>query len=805
MNKSWFLAVVCTVGFSLFSYGQTFRLQGVVRDSSTQKTIENVVVEAIANGSASNSTFNAVSNTKGEYSLSLPSGNYQVSLMVLGYNTISFNIQVDGDTNKDFNLSQQQIPLGEIVVSSFRVNRRLKQIPTPLVVVESQDYQQQSSLTLSNVLATEPGIAMGSDGVWATNINIRGLSENRLVTLIDGDRVETATDLTASLSMVDVNDIDRVEIVKGAQSSLYGTGAMGGIVNIITKDGHFASSPYISGNITSGYASANKLYSEHADVSTGSNDWYVRLSGTYNNADDIRTPEGILPNSQFKTNNITAKVGVKPTKNQLLKIQFQRNWSTDVGIPGGSAFPGPATATYSDIGRELLNLSYEIKNITEKLTSLKLNYFTQYILRDVEMNPNTVTTATLPNGNTQRVTPTLITPTGKHLTHGIQLQSTWKLTNTNTLIAGTDMWGRWLTTSRKKYITVDVLNPSGDILATNYLVRGETPIPNSNFKSAGIFVQDEAHLLNNKLTLLAGGRMDGIWVKNDQGYDVDYIITNDVINNSPATQRITFEKGSENSLSWSANAGAIYKLSEDVDLTANVARSFRSPSLEERFKYIDLGNLVRLGDPSLKPEKGYSADLGLKIWKPKFNLQLGTFANWISDMIVETSGEFIYTLTAGTTDTLPALINANVSKALLYGFDFGFQYNFYSNFVLFGTGSFVRGKDTEEDTNLPQIPPLNGRLGLRYTLPKIGSAEVTVIGATKQDKIAGGEVETGGYTRLDLAISSTKINIGTTKLQLFGGIDNVTDRKYTNHLATNRGDISVEPGINIYLRANLSF
>ena len=75
---------------------------------------------------------------------------------------------------------------------------------------------------------------MGSDGPWATSINIRGLSENRLVILVDGHRVETATDLTASFSMIDVNDIERAEVIKGAQSSLYGTGAMGGIVNIIT-------------------------------------------------------------------------------------------------------------------------------------------------------------------------------------------------------------------------------------------------------------------------------------------------------------------------------------------------------------------------------------------------------------------------------------------------------------------------------------------------------------------------------------------------------------------------------------------
>jgi len=178
-------------------------------------------------------------------------------------------------------------------------------------------------------------------------------------------------------------------------------------------------------------------------------------------------------------------------------------------------------------------------------------------------------------------------------------------------------------------------------------------------------------------------------------------------------------------------------------------------------------------------------------------------------MIVETPGEFVYTLitgaSQGATDTIPALVNANVSKAFLYGFDFGLQYNVYSDFVLFASGAYVRGKDTETDDNLPQIPPLNGRLCLRYTYPKIGSAEITIVGAVRQDKTSDDENETGGYTRYDLAMSYSRISLGATILKIFVGIDNITDRSYTNHLATNRGGISVEPGRNIYLRLSLSF
>jgi hemoglobin/transferrin/lactoferrin receptor protein len=237
-----------------------------------------------------------------------------------------------------------------------------------------------------------------------------------------------------------------------------------------------------------------------------------------------------------------------------------------------------------------------------------------------------------------------------------------------------------------------------------------------------------------------------------------------------------------------------------------LARSFRAPSLEERFKYIDLGNYVRLGDPSLNPEKGYSADLGIRIWSPRLCLQSGVFLNRITNMIVEAPGEFVYTLTSESEpDTIPALINSNVSKALLYGFDFKLDYNVYDNLVLFVSGAYVRGKNTDANKNLPLVPPLNGRLGIRYSNYKAGAVELTLVGAAKQNKIAEGEKETDGYYRLDMAVNTNKIDLGIARLQVFAGIDNITNNSYTNHLSTNRGDISIEPGRNIFLRLNLSF
>lgn len=96
-------------------------------------------------------------------------------------------------------------------------------------------------------------------------------------------------------------------------------------------------------------------------------------------------------------------------------------------------------------------------------------------------------------------------------------------------------------------------------------------------------------------------------------------------------------------------------------------------------------------------------------------------------------------------------------------------------------------------------------MGLRYINQKAGAVELTVAGAAKQNKIAEGEKETNGYYRMDVAINTNNINLGLARLQLFAGIDNITDNSFTNQLSTNRGNISIEPGRNIFVRLNLTF
>jgi len=668
----------------------------------------------------------------------------------------------------------------------------LKEVSLPLAVVNAHRAVQLPAITPSDLFGDVPGINLARDGIWATSINIRGLSEQRIVSMVDGNRIETATDIAAGLSMIDVNDIERVEVIKGAASSLYGTGALGGVVNIITKGGHYHDEFYAGGNVTGIYQSVNKLHSENASVDLANKNWYFRLSGTYRDASNTQTPEGLLLNSQFTDNNVSLKLGVKPFSNHELTMNYQRFNAQDVGIPGGTAFPVTATAIYPEELRNMFSAAYSISANKGSLEKVKFRYFHQYILRDVELKPNAAVT---------------ITPKGNHSANGFQMQTDWNFGNRHEVIAGVDIWQRYLSTEREKKVVSSIIDSTGLPVGTNISVRGEIPIPDAWFTSGGIFVQDQVNLAGDRLILTMGGRFDVINTRNEQSVDPLYLIANGIRNDNPPNQRITFYADNINNFSWSLDAGALCHISEDADLTLTASKAYRAPGIEERFKYIDLLSSVKIGDPNLKPERGYFIDLGTRIWKDKFQLSGNIFTNIMSDLIVETPGIFIYNYTDQPEDydTLNALVNTNIEKALLFGFDVSAGYIVFQGLTIKGMAGYVRGRNTLNESDLPQIPPFNGRIGLTYYLKGILSTELSVNLVADQYRIAEGEKSTTGYASYDLGIYSAPLEIGKMKMEIFSGVQNITDRAYKNHLSTNRGIIKSEPGRNIYIKIRFGF
>jgi len=779
-------------GFTVFAQPWSFR--GKVTNLSTGETLPGTHI-TIYDSVTGMLIKQGMTGKEGSFSFTdLSSKQISIVLSFVGFRVHEENIDLAGNETATFtfSLAPAPVPVGEITVTALRRDRLLRDVSLPLAVITGTNMDKMTALTMSDIIQHEPGLNLARDGIWGTTINIRGLTENRIVTLVDGNRIETSTDIAAGLAMIDVHDIERIEVIKGAASSLYGTGAMGGVVNIITKESRYNDTFFTEGSATGSYHTVNNMNATNASLSMGSKAWNLHLSGTYRDAGNTNTPEGELPNSQFTDNNVTAKLGVKPLLNHELKLNYQRFFAKDVGIPGGKAFPTTASARYPREMRDMFSATYEINNHNKILTDIKIKYFHQYILREVELKPNAIASTH---------------PSGYHTTDGIQFQTAWNPERNHLIIGGVDLWQRHLRTEREKRVNQPVLDGEGNVIAVNNIVVGEIPIPESWYQSAGMFIQDETRFLNDRVKLTLGGRVDLIHVKNEEVTDPLYRIVNGTRNDNPPNQRLTFTAGNVTDISWSTDIGLLYSLTTDADLTLTASRAFRSPSLDERFKYIDLGATVRLGDPGLKPEHGYFFDMGAKIWKDNFHLTANTFLNVMTNLIVEMPGEASFPLIAfpDSSVTVPALINSNVDKAMLYGFDMSTQYNFYKTLVLFGSVAYVRGTDTKNDKDLPMIPPLNSRTGLRYKLPKWFGAEFSANMTADQNKTADGETITKGYSRYDLVAFTEPLQFAFLKLTFTAGVENITDRAYVNHLATNRGFIRFEPGRNVFFRLKVMF
>ena len=787
-------SIVLLVFTGLTMFAQPYSFRGRVSDISSGEALQGTHV-SIYDSRTGTLFQQGLTGKNGNFSFSdLSSSQITVVLSFVGYRVYEENIDLAGNGTElfTFSLTPSPVPVGEITVTALRRDRLLRDVSLPLAVVTETNMNKMTAVTMSDMIQHEPGLNLSRDGIWGTSINIRGLAENRIVTLVDGNRIETSTDMAAGLAMIDVHDIERIEVIKGAASSLYGTGAMGGVVNIITKESRYNDGFFTEGSASGSYHTVNNMHATHASINTGSNKWNLYLSGTYRDAANTTTPEGELPNSQFTDNNVTAKLGIKPLHNHELKLNYQRFFAKDVGIPGGKAFPATATARYPREMRDMFSAMYEINNHNKILTNIKIKYFHQYILREVELKPNAIA-STHPNGY--------------HTTDGILLQTSWNPGDRHMIIGGIDLWQRHLRTEREKRVNQPVLDGEGNVIAVNNIVIGEIPIPESWYRSAGMFIQDETRFLNDRAKLTLGGRLDLIHVENDEVMDPLYRIVNGTRNDNPPNQRLTFNAENITDISWSTDIGLLYSLTNDADLTLTASRSFRSPSLDERFKYIDLGATVRLGDPGLKPEHGYFFDLGAKIWKDNFHLTANTFLNIMTNLIVEMPGEASFPLVAfpDSSVTIPALINSNVDEAMLYGFDMSAQYNFYKTLVLFGSVPYVRGTDTQNDIDLPMIPPLNSRTGIRYKHPKWFGAEFSVNMAADQNRITEGETATKGYSRYDLVAFTEPLELAFLKLTFTAGVENITNRAYVNHLATNRGFVRFEPGRNVFFRVKVAF
>ena len=236
-------------------------------------------------------------NSEGEFNIeSINNGNYLLIISHISYNTFESKIDLFYDTTITIILDRGNIKLDEVLVTSGKYDQNIQMLPYSVSLINKKEIEMSPSFTVSDLLKTESGISLLRDGIWGTEVSIRGLSRANVVTLIDGNRIETSTDISARLSMFDLNDVERIEVIKGAASSLYGSGATGGTINIISKSGHYTNKLSLRGSYSGGFNSVNNFYSNAINLISSGNEWIAKLSGVYRKAQNTQTPSGELSN-----------------------------------------------------------------------------------------------------------------------------------------------------------------------------------------------------------------------------------------------------------------------------------------------------------------------------------------------------------------------------------------------------------------------------------------------------------------------------------------------------------------------------
>lgn len=208
------------------------------RQVTGRVTASNGETLPFANILIKNTTRGCSSDAEGKYTLQLPHGGmYTLVVHYTGFEPVETQLRLQADTILNFVLKEDAMKLSEVTVTATRTPKLLKDVPTLTRVINTEDLQRINPVTLIDVLERElPGIEFTRQMDKRTqSINMQGMGGNYILFLIDGERMAGETLDNIDYNRLNISNIERIEIVKGSASALYGSNAVGAVVNIITK------------------------------------------------------------------------------------------------------------------------------------------------------------------------------------------------------------------------------------------------------------------------------------------------------------------------------------------------------------------------------------------------------------------------------------------------------------------------------------------------------------------------------------------------------------------------------------------
>ncbi|MDQ1140467.1 TonB-dependent receptor [Pedobacter agri] len=735
-------------------------IKGKVTDASTSQTLPGASIYI------PDLKVSAVTNNDGEFTLNnLPAkGSYLVEVHYIGYKTATKIVNFSSTVTLDFALQPTAIETKEIVITGSLISSTSKRNSASSAVI-GKDQLLQPSTNLIDALTRVPGVSQITTGPSISKPVIRGLGYNRIVTLDDGIKQQGQQWGDEHGIEIDQFKSDRIEILRGAASLMYGSDALGGVINILEPS--TAPEGQVKGEFITNYATNNGLTANSLMLNGNQNGFVWRARGTYKNAYSFKTPTGYFPNSGFNETDLSGMIGLNKSWGYThLNVSSFRN---NIG------FYEPALDDNGNFLKESGEafLKQDFKNRELDFPRQDIRHF------KIALNNNFI----LGNGNLKA-------------DFGYQQNQRRELEESTEPALFFDL--KTYTADLKYYIHEingwqPVFGLSADAGNSENKADDEFLIPDYNTYGIGVFAFAKKNWENSTFSI--GARYD--YRKNDgkqlikDGEKIFAPFQNKFSNVSGA---LGFTHQFNEEWNFKANAGSAFRAPNPAELASNGVH-------EGTFRY-------EIGNSGLSPERSYQVDAALEYEGKVVSASANIYKNYVHNFIyASNNGEIIN----AEGDDYPVYRYGQVN-ANLYGAEATLTIHPVPFIHFENTFGYVHAQNTSLNKPLAFIPAGTLRNELRFE-PKLKGTNdaylsVGINSAFKQSRVDDVfETPTSGYTLLNAGIGAT-FNLGKQPVKLSVSANNVLNQKYYDALSRYKpGRLDYEnPNFGIYnVGRNITF
>ena len=673
--------------FGQLSVAQT--LSGIVWDDRTNQPLPGVSVRLLP------TTRGTVTDQRGYFIIpDLPKGNYTLQLSSVGYRFKDEPIAIldQADVQREIRLQPTVVQLnGQTVTTTQRTETPDFVRPEVTTVLTARDLRQRAPRTVPEALFGATGVFLQKTNHGGGSPFVRGLTGQQTLLLVDGIRLNNATFRSGPnqyLNTIDPQSVGQIEIVRSSGSVAYGSDAIGGVVNVLTRIPQFSDRPGFTGGLFAKAMTQDMEYSGRAEVGFSTPAVAVMGALAYRKFGDLVAGRGLGRETPTGYNQVSGdvKARFRLSDRFVATVAYQNLRQDSVPVYHRVQLENYRYYQFNPQRRQLGYARLEGFYDRQFLKSVQLTASWQRQTEGRQSQRNNNPTAVYERDETTTTGLTLLVTAGptRH----------WQMQN------GVEWYFDRVRSGRE-----DVNTQTGAVTPK----RGLYP-DRATMSSLALF---SLHTLTlNKLTLTAGGRYNAFQI---------------------STPEATLGKATIRPSAFVGNVGASFALLPTVRVVASAQSAFRAPNVD------DLGTLgivdfrYEVPNASLEPERSLNKEVGVKIRTQRLSATVLAYHNQLSN--------FISRVRAGkdSIQGYPVYLKQNSAESFVRGLEAEVEYEVMPNWLAYAGATYTYGQNVTAHEPFRRIPPLNGRVGLTYQAAKGWWARAELLMAGAQTRLAKGD------------------------------------------------------------------